>query len=118
MIDMGVEPFLLSSSLIGVLAQRLVRKLCTACRKVDQRGHWHPVGCAQCGMTGYKGRTGVYELMDVGEQIQSLIHGRAAEAAIAAAAEAAGMKSMREDGERLVEEGITSAEEVLRVTRE
>ena len=78
MIDMGVEPFLLSSSLIGVLAQRLVRKLCLACRKVDARGHWHPVGCAQCAMTGYKGRTGVYELMDVGDEIRTLIHGRAA----------------------------------------
>jgi general secretion pathway protein E len=118
MIDMGVEPFLLSSSLIGVLAQRLVRKLCTACRKVDQRGHWHPVGCPQCGMTGYKGRTGVYELMDVNDEIAALIHGRAAEAAILAAAQRHGLQSMREDGERLVAEGVTSAEEVLRVTRE
>src|SRR3954452_5520152 len=115
MIDMGVEPFLLSSSLIGVLAQRLVRKLCPNCKKIDARGRYHPVGCLQCGNTGYKGRTGVYELMDVGDQIQALIHGRAAEAEIAAAAEAAGMRSMREDGERLVAEGITSAEEVLRV---
>ncbi len=118
MIDMGVEPFLLSSSLIGVLAQRLVRKLCLACRKVDARGHWHPVGCAVCAMTGYKGRTGVYELMDVGDEIRALIHGRAAEAKIAAAAHAAGLQSMREDGERLVSEGITSLEEVVRVTRE
>jgi general secretion pathway protein E len=118
MIDMGVEPFLLSSSLIGVLAQRLVRKLCTACRTVDQRGHWHPVGCTECGMTGYKGRTGVYELMDVNDEIRSLIHGRAAEAAILAAAGRAGLKSMREDGEPLVAEGVTSAEEVIRVTRE
>jgi general secretion pathway protein E len=69
-------------------------------------------------MTGYKGRTGVYELMDVGDEIRNLIHGRAAEAKIAAAALAAGLKSMREDGERLVEEGITSLEEVVRVTRE
>jgi len=118
MIDMGVEPFLLSSSLIGVLAQRLVRKLCTACRKVDQRGHWHPVGCAQCGMTGYKGRTGVYELMDVNDEIRALIHGRAAESEILAAGQRNGLQSMREDGERLVAEGVTSAEEVLRVTRE
>ena len=118
MVDMGVEPFLLSSSLIGVLAQRLVRKLCTACRKIDQRGHWHPVGCAQCGMTGYKGRTGVYELMDVNDEIRGLIHGRAAEAEILAAAQRHGLQSMREDGERLVAEGVTSAEEVLRVTRE
>src|SRR3954452_3531829 len=118
MIDMGVEPFLLSSSLIGVLAQRLVRKLCVACRKVDQRGHWHPVGCPACAMTGYKGRTGVYELMDVNDEVRSLIHGRAAEADILAAAHRNGLQSMREDGERLVAEGVTSFEEVLRVTRE
>ncbi len=118
MIDMGVEPFLLSSSLIGVLAQRLVRKLCLACRKVDARGHWHPVGCPACAMTGYKGRTGVYELMDVDDEIRALIHGRAAEAKIASAAHLAGLTSMREDGERLVGEGITSIEEVVRVTRE
>ena len=118
MIDMGVEPFLLSSSLIGVLAQRLVRKLCLVCRKQGEDGHWHPVGCAQCGMTGYKGRTGVYELMDVDDNIRALIHERATEAKIQAAGEASGLKSMREDGERLVAEGITSLEEVLRVTRE
>jgi general secretion pathway protein E len=118
MIDMGVEPFLLSSSLIGVLAQRLVRKLCLHCRKQGAMGRYHPVGCEHCGMTGYKGRTGVYELMKVGDEIQALIHNRAAEAQIFAAAEASGLHSMREDGERLVAEGITSAEEVIRVTRE
>jgi len=118
MIDMGVEPFLLSSSLIGVLAQRLVRKLCLSCRALDPRGLWRPVGCAACAMTGYKGRTGVYELMDVDDSIRALIHGRATEPQIFAAAQAGGLRSMREDGERLVTEGITSAEEVMRVTRE
>ncbi len=118
LIDMGVEPFLLSSSLLGVLAQRLVRKLCLHCRKQGDDGHWHPVGCAHCAHTGYKGRTGVYELMTVNEQVQTLVHNRAAEQELAAAARAAGLRSMREDGERLVEEGITSPEEVMRVTRE
>jgi general secretion pathway protein E len=118
MIDMGVEPFLLSSSLIGVLAQRLVRKLCVHCRKLGAMGRYHPVGCDQCAMTGYKGRTGVYELMMVDDKIQALIHARAPEAEIFAAAEATGLHSMREDGERLVAEGITSPEEVIRVTRE
>lgn len=116
--DMGVEPFLLSSSLLGVLAQRLVRKLCTACRTRDDKGRWHPVGCAACGNTGYKGRTGVYELMLADSSIQGLIHSRAAESQIFVAAEKAGMRTMREDGERLVTEGITSLEELLRVTRE
>ena len=118
MIDMGVEPFLLSSSLIGVLAQRLVRKLCPHCKKVDARNRYHPVGCEQCANTGYKGRTGVYELMTVDDQVRALIHGRAAESQIFVAAEANGLRSMREDGERLVAEGITSPEEVIRVTRE
>jgi general secretion pathway protein E len=118
LIDMGVEPYLLSSSLLGVLAQRLVRKLCPACKRRDERGRWHPVGCDDCGKTGYKGRTGVYELMSADDKVRALIHGRAAESQLFVAAEAAGLKPMREDGERLVAEGITSPEEVMRVTRE
>ena len=118
MIDMGVEPFLLSSSLIGVLAQRLVRKLCVHCKRADGNGRYHPVGCTHCGSTGYKGRTGVYELMAVDDKVRALIHSRASESQIFVAAEAAGLRSMREDGERLVAEGVTSAEEVMRVTRE
>ena len=118
LIDMGVEPYLLSSSLLGVLAQRLVRKLCTQCKRADARGRYHPVGCSECGQTGYRGRTGVYELMTVDEKISALIHSRAAESQLFVAAEAAGLRSMREDGERLVAAGITSAEEVMRVTRE
>jgi general secretion pathway protein E len=118
LIDMGVEPFLLSSTLLGVLAQRLVRKLCPACKRQDEAGRWHPVGCKDCSQTGYKGRTGVYELMVVDEAMQALIHNRAAEQELVAAARHAGLRSMREDGERLVREGITSAEEVIRVTRD
>jgi general secretion pathway protein E len=118
LIDMGVEPFLLSSSLLGVLAQRLVRKLCGHCKRQDGEGRWHAVGCPECGMTGYKGRTGVYELMVVTDAVQALIHNRASEAEITHGAEQAGLRSMREDGERLVREGLTSLEEVLRVTRD
>ena len=116
--DFGVEPYLLSSSLLGVLAQRLVRKLCPVCKGADAQGRWRPVGCAACDHTGYKGRTGVYELMVADDRIRSLIHSRAAESQLFVAAEAAGLRSMREDGERLVAEGITSLEEVMRVTRE
>jgi general secretion pathway protein E len=118
LIDMGVEPFLLSSTLLGVQAQRLVRKLCPQCRRQDGNGLWHPVGCEHCSRTGYKGRTGVYELMTVDESMQALIHNRAPELDLISAARAAGLRSMREDGERLVREGITSAEEVIRVTRD
>jgi general secretion pathway protein E len=116
--DMGIEPFLLSSSLLGVLAQRLVRKLCPHCRRQGEDGLWHPVGCDHCGHSGYKGRTGVYELMTVDERVQALIHARAPESELIAAARGAGLRSMREDGERLVAAGITSMEELLRVTRD
>ncbi|MDO9096458.1 MAG: type II secretion system ATPase GspE [Rubrivivax sp.] len=118
LIDMGVEPFLLSSSLLGVLAQRLVRKLCPRCKRQDDAGRWHPVGCEHCAHTGYKGRTGVYELMVVDPDVQALVHNRASEQELATAARAAGLRSMREDGERLVQSGVTSLEEVIRVTRD
>ena len=98
--DMGVEPFLLSSSLLGVLAQRLVRRLDDS----------EP--------SGYRGRTGIFELLVVDEQIRAQIHAQAPEADIRSTALAAGMHLMREDGERLVREGVTSAEEVMRVTRD
>jgi general secretion pathway protein E len=112
------DPFLLSSSLLGVLAQRLVRELCPRCRRQDAQGLWHPVGCEDCGHTGYKGRTGVYELMVTGDAERALIHERASEAELRAQALRAGMLPMRDDGERLVSAGRTSREELLRVTRE
>ena len=119
LIDMGVEPFLVSSTLLGVMGQRLVRKLCVQCKRASNSGRWHAVGCEACGHSGYKGRTGVYELMVVADDhMRSLIHNRASEADLAIGARAAGLRSMREDGERLVAEGMTSLEEVLRVTRE
>jgi general secretion pathway protein E len=116
--DMGIEPFLLSSSLLGVLGQRLVRKLCVHCKREDEQGRWHPVGCPECGMSGYKGRTGVYELMVADDELRALIHAQAAEATLFEHAQRHGMKTMRDDGDRLVSEGVTSLEEVLRVTRE
>ena len=118
LIDMGVEPFLLSSSLLGALAQWLVRKLCVHCKRPDANGQWHPVGCEHCGHSGYKGRTGVYELMIADANVQALIHNRAGDRELMVAAQAAGLRTMREDGERLVREGITSLEEVVRVTRD
>ena len=109
LIDMGIEPFLLSSSLLGVLAQRLVRKLCTACQGA---------GCGACGQSGYQGRTGVFELLQTDEGLRALVHNQASEAEIREAALQAGMVLMRDDGERLVREGITSREELVRVTRD
>ena len=107
--DMGIEPFLLSSSLLGVLGQRLLRKLCTSC---------HGKGCTSCGHTGYQGRTGVFELLVTNDAIRAQIHHRASEADIRTAAIAEGMTLMRDDGERLVREGVTSREELVRVTRD
>jgi general secretion pathway protein E len=107
--DMGVEPFLLSSSLLGVLAQRLVRKICMHCEGV---------GCKQCGQTGYHGRTGIYELLTTNDDIRAQIHNHTSEADIRAAALKSGMTLMRDDGQRLVQSGVTSREELLRVTRD
>ncbi len=119
LVDMGVEPFLLSSSLLGVLAQRLVRKLCTQCREPDPvAGGWRPVGCLACNRSGFAGRTGVYEMLTVDDAIRALIHRGAAESEIRAAALAAGMVPMRDDGRRWVESGVTSLDEVVRVTRD
>jgi general secretion pathway protein E len=129
--DMGVEPFLLSSSLLGVLAQRLVRRLCPHCksnasppvlakrtRKTANPVESQPVGCEHCGQTGYSGRSGVFELLVTDDAIRAQIHNRASEAEIRAAALKGGMTLMRDDGERLVAEGLTSREELLRVTRD
>ncbi len=107
--DMGIEPFLLSSSLLGVLAQRLVRKRCPHC---------HGAGCSACGQSGYQGRTGIFELLVTDDAIRAQIHRQAAESEIRAQALAGGMVLMRDDGERLVRDGITSREELLRVTRD
>ena len=107
--DMGVEPFLLSSSLLGVLAQRLVRKICTHCAGI---------GCKHCAQTGYQGRTGIYELLVTNDAIRGQIHNHTSEADIRVAALDSGMRLMREDGERLVQSGITSREELIRVTRD
>ena len=107
--DMGIEPFLLSSSLLGVLAQRLVRKVCTHC---------HGAGCSHCGQTGYAGRTGIFELLITDDALRAQIHTQQSEASIREAAVAGGMVLMREDGERLVQLGITKPEELLRVTRD
>jgi general secretion pathway protein E len=107
--DMGIEPFLLSSCLLGVLAQRLVRKLCTSCAGQ---------GCEACGHSGYSGRTGIFELLMTDDTLRGLIHDRAAEAGIRSAAIAAGMTIMRDDGQRLVQAGVTSLQELVRVTRD
>jgi general secretion pathway protein E len=117
LLDMGIEPFLLSSSLLGVMAQRLVRKLCESCKQPDGR-YWKAVGCEKCGTTGYQGRVGVYELLETNDQIRAQIHNRASEAEIRMSGQASGMKTMREDGERFLLDGTTTQAELLRVTKD
>ena len=78
--------------------------------------HWHAVGCEQCGQSGYAGRRGVYELLSIDDEIRQLIHRNAADAEILAAGRAAGMRTLREDANRWLKAGLTSLEEVLRVT--
>ncbi len=117
LLDMGIEPFLLSSSLLGVMAQRLVRKLCEHCKKPDGQ-YWQAVGCDKCGHTGYHGRVGVYELLETTDDIRAQIHNRASEADIRVAAQGHGMKTMREDGERWLLDGTTTQAELLRVTKD
>ena len=131
LVDMGVEPFLLSSSMLGVLAQRLVRKLCPSCRRPDPRGaealqrHGIPPGdsfdadgCPQCAHTGHKGRTGIYELLPIDAALRSLIHDRAPEEALRAHALANGMTGLREDGLRWIATGEVSVSELLQATRD
>ena len=117
LLDMGIEPFLLSSSLLGVMAQRLVRKLCTQCKTFDG-STWHAVGCERCGHTGYHGRVGVYELLETTEEIRAQIHNQASEAEIRDTALKTGMKTMRDDGERWLLDGTTTRAELVRVTKD
>jgi len=131
--DMGIEPFLLSSSLLGVLAQRLVRVLCKECREpyeadaaacallgVDAAKPpmlYKAKGCSNCNHLGYRGRTGIYELIMIDEELRRLIHNNAGEYELETYARRHG-PSIRQDGARNVLAGVTTLEEVLRVTRE
>ena len=131
--DMGVEPFLLSSSVLGVLAQRLVRRLCPKCKvatpataseKVilgidpsEEATIYRPDGCSNCNHSGYRGRTGIHELLVVNEVVRELIHTGAGEQAIEREIRKTS-SSIREDGLQKVLLGQTTLEEILRVTRE
>ncbi|MGB0848699.1 MAG: type II secretion system ATPase GspE [Thiolinea sp.] len=136
--DMGVEPYLLASSLLGVVAQRLVRTLCPECRQgaVATEGElallqanathvalgeqpvlYHPQGCKACNHQGFVGRTGIYELVELNNDVRQMIHDQASEIEMEKFIRHT-MPSMRDDGVRLVLEGTTSLDEVLRVTRE
>jgi general secretion pathway protein E len=132
LIDMGIEPFLLSSTLLGVMAQRLVRRLCPDCRaaapaNASQRAELppqlrdhplhHGVGCPACKGTGYRGRTGIYELLVVDRECAELVRSGAAEQVLRDYSVRQGMVSLRADGMRWIAAGETTLDEVLRVTR-
>jgi type IV pilus assembly protein PilB len=129
LMDMGIEPFLISSAIDCVVAQRLVRMLCTHCRRPQQLSEavlsehgltgsqpQEAVGCSRCGGSGYRGRVGLYEVMTVDERIRSLVLEHGSVDDIAAAAEAAGMARLREDGLNKVRAGLTSIAEIQRMT--
>jgi general secretion pathway protein E len=120
LIDMGIEPFLLSSSLLGVLSQRLIRLLCMQCRQPDplHQGAWRAVGCAACANSGYRGRAAICELLLFDDAMRALVHDRAPEQTIRDAANARGFRGMRSDGQRWVDQGLSSVDEVVRVTRD
>jgi general secretion pathway protein E len=133
LIDMGVERYLLAPMLVGLAAQRLVRRLCPSCRRQDVASEgdamllggtikageavWRAVGCDDCGGDGYRGRAGLYEVVPVDERFQAMIHDGASEAEIEAHARQSS-PALLDDGVAKVKVGITTIEEVTRVTRE
>ncbi|MGA2322847.1 MAG: type II secretion system ATPase GspE [Sedimentisphaerales bacterium] len=134
LLDLGVEPYLVSSSLIAIMAQRLLRRVCPDCKKEykpttrelrdlglgdlpSQAQFYIGTGCDKCFQTGYRGRTGIYELMLISEEIQNLIYQRTSAGAIKKVSLDAGLQTLRMDGTRKVLAGITTISEVLRVTQ-
>ena len=136
LMDMGIEPYVIGSGLVGVIAQRLVRRLCVSCRRqytpeaetlralsipdgsASEFVFYRAVGCEECNHTGYRGRIALYEVMRVSDKVRRLIAQKAGEDLIREAAVEAGMVSLGEDGLAKVKAGITTAEELLRVVTE
>jgi type IV pilus assembly protein PilB len=134
LVDMGVEPFMLSASLEGVLAQRLVRRICSRCKTayepdeallaqlglspydIGDKTFYFGKGCAECNQTGYKGRKGLYELLKVTDPIRTMINEKAPGVVIRQKAMELGMATLRADGLRCIFDGITTIEEVLKYT--
>jgi type IV pilus assembly protein PilB len=136
LIDMGIEPFLISSAIILILAQRLIRKVCTECREpikvhpqllidlgippdeVKSIQVYKGKGCSLCNNTGYKGRVGLYEVMPMKEEVKELVLSRASTSEVKKEAIRLGMKTLRQSGIAKIREGVTTIEEVLRSTIE
>lgn len=130
LIDMGIEPFLVASTVEGVMAQRLVRTICNECKEQYEPHEvpsdfphngvpvrlWHGRGCRACRQSGFRGRTGIYELMVTGDTIRDLVVQRINASVIRKQALKEGMITLRQDGWRKVQQGITTIDEVARVT--
>jgi type IV pilus assembly protein PilB len=134
LVDMGVEPFLISASLEGVLGQRLIRKICTNCRtayeptesalgqlglsphEIGDKSFYYGKGCDTCNNTGYRGRKGIYELLDVSDPIREMINQRAPSVVLKQKAIELGMTTLRHDGLRCIFDGETTIEEILKYT--
>jgi type IV pilus assembly protein PilB len=134
LVDMGVEPFLISSTMQGVLAQRLVRTICKKCRApfeptenqlsqlnlspydIGDKVFYYGRGCSNCNDTGYRGRKGIYELLQVSDPIRNLINERAPSVVMRQKAVELGMATLRDDGLRGIFDGETTIEEVLKYT--
>jgi len=136
LIDMGIKPFLVASSIQAILAQRLIRVICQECKTEDKspnlrtlrllgfkqeetagRTFWKGAGCKRCSGTGYRGRKGIFEMMNMNSQLRDLAFNRAPTTQLRAAARATGMRSLLEDGKLKVLAGVTTAEDLLRVTQ-
>ena len=134
LIDMGIEPYLVASSLEGVLAQRLIRTLCTHCRVVDTSERvqtlreslkmapetvlYQATGCRECRQTGYHGRRAVFEMMAISHPIRQKILQHCSSGELKQIAQKEGMRTLSQDGWRLVEAGVTTPDEILRVTKD
>jgi len=139
LLDMGIEPFLVASAVEGIVAQRLIRRLCPSCRKpielddvkkemlrkegfpveaLATHAVYEPVGCDECRNSGFKGRTGIYEILTVDDHIRPLIIDRAPASDIKREAMRHGLHTLRDDGWRQVLAGVTTVEEVLRVSED
>jgi type II secretory ATPase GspE/PulE/Tfp pilus assembly ATPase PilB-like protein len=134
LIDMGVEPFLVASSLEAVIAQRLVRVICPKCKKSikppkeilewlglstnQEYTFYKGIGCKECGRSGYKGRTGIFEVMEISDRLRNLIVSKVSSSALRNAAIEEGLKTLLSEGIKKILAGITTVEEVMRVSKE
>ena len=136
LIDMGIKPFLVASSIQAIMAQRLIRIICSECKVEDKSPNprilrlldfseeelagqtiWKGAGCKRCRNTGYRGRLGIFEMVVMNTQLRDLAFQKAPAGQLRAAARAAGMRTLLEDGRRKILAGVTTPEDLLRITQ-